>query len=192
MGIKKLTEKEKLFIKYYPKLKFNGTKSAIAAGYSKKTANRIASQLLTKLDIQKAIKKNIDNRLARIDLSQESILSELKKVGFSDIKDYINIDSKGMTLKDLDYVDTSAISSIKVTKFKKTTNIDLKMYNKLHSLELLGKHFDMFNETNKFEIDLSNFKVIFANIDFKKKEEKTINVENNNEHQEAKKEIEAS
>jgi phage terminase small subunit len=183
MARKKLTEKEriKLFIRYYPKLKFNGTKAAIEAGYSKKSARAKASQLLAKVNVQKAIKKQLDNRLAKIDLNQDSVLLELKKIGFSDIKDYVNIDSKGVTLKDLEYIDTSAVQSIKVTKTKRTKKLDFKMYNKINALELLGRHFNTFNDSGKLEIDLSNFKVIFANIDFVKPEEKVINAETTKE-----------
>ena len=41
MGVDKLTEKQKAFVKEYV-IDFNGTQAAIRAGYSAKTANRIA------------------------------------------------------------------------------------------------------------------------------------------------------
>lgn len=51
-----LTPKQKAFADYYIQLG-NATQAAIKAGYSEKTANRIASENLSKLDIQKYIKE---------------------------------------------------------------------------------------------------------------------------------------
>ena len=49
-----MTPKQKRFCVEYL-VDLNGTQAAIRAGYSKKTANRIASQLLSKLDIKSYI-----------------------------------------------------------------------------------------------------------------------------------------
>lgn len=50
----KLTERQKRFIDYYIQTG-NATRAAILAGYSQKTANRIGSENLTKIDIRAAI-----------------------------------------------------------------------------------------------------------------------------------------
>ena len=50
----RLTPKQQRFIEEYV-VDCNATQAAIRAGYSKKTANRIASHLLSKIDIQEAI-----------------------------------------------------------------------------------------------------------------------------------------
>jgi len=49
-----LNEKQKRFCDEYV-IDYNATQSAIRAGYSEKTARTIASNLLTKIDIQKYI-----------------------------------------------------------------------------------------------------------------------------------------
>jgi phage terminase small subunit len=49
------TYKQQLFIEHYLYL-FNGEKSAILAGYSERSARKIASELLTKPDIKEAIR----------------------------------------------------------------------------------------------------------------------------------------
>ena len=53
-GEGRLTPKQQRFIEEYV-VDCNATQAAIRAGYSKKTANRIASHLLSKIDIQEAI-----------------------------------------------------------------------------------------------------------------------------------------
>lgn len=61
-----LTNKQKCFIEFYTQIGEktfnNATQSAIKAGYSPKTANRIASKLMAKVDI----KGEIDRRLKAI------------------------------------------------------------------------------------------------------------------------------
>ena len=53
----KLTPKQKAFVREYKANGGNGTQAAIKAGYSEKTARKIASENVTKPDIQEALKK---------------------------------------------------------------------------------------------------------------------------------------
>lgn len=66
----KLTEKNKMFCDYWLSNGCNGTQAAISSGYSKKTAKEIASELLTKPNIQeyidKRLKKAADKRIADV------------------------------------------------------------------------------------------------------------------------------
>ncbi|WP_025194157.1 terminase small subunit, partial [Enterococcus faecalis] len=57
----RMTEKQKRFCDFYIETG-NATQAAIKAGYSKKTANRIATENLSKL----VIKQYIDERLAEL------------------------------------------------------------------------------------------------------------------------------
>jgi len=75
----KLTPKQEIFIKEYL-IDFNGTRAAIAAGYSKKTANRMAAENLTKPVIKEAIKKEKDKMIEKIDITKESIMQKLSQV----------------------------------------------------------------------------------------------------------------
>ena len=60
----------------------NGTRAAIAAGYSKKTARSKASQLLTKVNIKARIAELQNDTGKKLDLTAEIVLAELKKIGF--------------------------------------------------------------------------------------------------------------
>ena len=59
-----MTEKQKLFCEEYL-ISLNATQAAIKAGYSQKTANRIASENLSKLDIQEYIQKRLKRERGR-------------------------------------------------------------------------------------------------------------------------------
>lgn len=54
----KLTEKQKRFVAEYL-VDLNATQAAIRAGYSPKTANRIGSQNLSKVDVQTEIENGV-------------------------------------------------------------------------------------------------------------------------------------
>ena len=74
-----LNEKQKQFCEEYI-IDLNGTQAAIRAGYSKKTANRIASELLTKLDIQEYICELKNKRSERVKYSQDELMRDILEV----------------------------------------------------------------------------------------------------------------
>lgn len=74
-----LNEKQKQFCEEYI-IDLNGTQAAIRAGYSKKTANRIASELLSKLDIQEYICELKNKRSERVKYSQDELMRDILEV----------------------------------------------------------------------------------------------------------------
>lgn len=80
----KLTAKQERFCREYI-IDLNATQAAIRAGYSKKTANRIASENLSKLDIQKKIQELQQERAERTEITQDKVLKELAGIGFAPI-----------------------------------------------------------------------------------------------------------
>ena len=80
-----LTEKQKRFCEEYL-IDLNATQAAIRAGYSKKTANRIAAENLSKLDIQNYLKELMQERSERTGITADTVLEELKKIALSDVE----------------------------------------------------------------------------------------------------------
>ena len=74
-----LEEKQKMFCQKYL-VDFNGTKAAIKAGYSKKTAAEQASRLLKKVKVQTYLKKLIENRNKRTNITQDDVVADIIKV----------------------------------------------------------------------------------------------------------------
>ena len=76
-----LTDKQKAFCDYYLE-SLNATEAAIKAGYSKKTARKIGSENLTKLDIKTYIDKRLkeleDARIAKVDEVMKFLTSSLR------------------------------------------------------------------------------------------------------------------
>lgn len=75
----KLTLKQQRFVKEYIKTG-HGTNSAIKAGYSKKTAQEMASENLSKPIIKAKIEKVMSEEAKKLGLNAEYVLSKLKKI----------------------------------------------------------------------------------------------------------------
>ncbi|WP_195927799.1 terminase small subunit [Lactococcus lactis] len=86
----KLTEKQKKFADYYIELG-NATQAAIKAGYSKKTANRIGPENLSKLVIKKYIDERMELLASERIMSAQEILERLTKIAKADITETVII-----------------------------------------------------------------------------------------------------
>lgn len=125
----KLNDKQKMFCLEYIK-DLNSTQAAIRSGYSEKTANRIGSENLTKLDIQAEIQRLMDSRAKKVTITAENILESI-----------------------LDIRDTCATKyalTHKVTGEKLGESM-VDIQGALKANELLGKHLKLF--TDKVEVD---------------------------------------
>lgn len=144
----KLTAKQQRFVEEYL-IDLNATQAAIRAGYSTKNADKIGSELLGKTRVAEAVSKAMAARSRRTGINQDRVLRELAKVAFVNPTDVINIDEA--TLRDgANRDDTAAIASVKVkripTEDGDIIEREIKTYDKIRALELLGKHLGMFTD----------------------------------------------
>lgn len=141
------TPKRELFCKEYI-IDLNGTQAAIRAGYSDKTANRIASELLSKPDIQARISELTSERMVRVKIDSDYVLNRLVEIDQMDVADILNDDGSMKAVKDWPKVWRTTLSGLDVmTTF---TNSDeastesvlkkIKWPDKVKNLELIGKH----------------------------------------------------
>ena len=73
----------------------NATQAAIRAGYSKRTANRIATENLSKPVIKAAIEAAIEERKKRVLVTADDVIREMALIGLADMRDFIEIDEGG-------------------------------------------------------------------------------------------------
>ena len=129
----KLTEKQKRFADEYI-ISGNATQAAIKAGYSKKTANRIATENLSKL----VIKNYIDERLAKLESKRianaQEVLEYLTGVMRGDEKEEV------MTEEGVSYREPS-------------------VKDKLKAAELLGKRHALFTEKQEISANVASTKL---------------------------------
>ncbi len=131
-----LNEKQKQFCNEYI-IDFNGTQAAIRAGYSKKTANEQAAQLLAKLSIQSYVKELIENRNERTRITQDEV-----------VKDIIEVKNRCMQKVPLTKFDKSTKLNIQVTDElgRDVWQFDAQGANK--ALDMLMKHTGGYNADN--------------------------------------------
>ena len=152
-----LNEKQKRFCEEYI-IDLNGTQAAIRAGYSKKTANTFASQLLAKSNVQAYVFKLRSNQTKRLEITADKVLQEYAKIGFADLKDFLSFDETGVIFKNSKDVDGTIINEV---SSEKTTTITgsgdnqqevervkfkMKLHSKSDALEKLARHLNLLNE----------------------------------------------
>ena len=142
--VARLTDKQKRFVEEYL-VDLNATQAAVRAGYSEKTAGQIGEQNLKKLEVQAALQEAMADRSARTEITQDMVLRELAAIGFSNAVDYVQIDQNGMVkltpTGSLTQEQQRVIAGIKDGKY----GVELKLYDKLSALELLGRHLGLFD-----------------------------------------------
>lgn len=123
---------------------FNATQAAIRAGYSEATAKQAGSRLLSFVDIQNRIKKLLDKRKEKIEVNQQQIINELRKIGFASLDD-IEMDGGKIDIKK---TDMSLIKSV-YTSYNALTKREqskVELHPKMKALELLMRHLNMLND----------------------------------------------
>ncbi len=151
-----LTPKKRLFAKEYI-VDLNGTQAAIRAGYSTKTASSQAERLLRDVDVQAAVHQAVQARERRAEVTADRVVTELAKLGFASMLDYITVQPDGtavVSLSTLTREQAAAIQEITVEEYtdgkageaRPVKRVRLKLVDKKGSLELLGRHLGIFKE----------------------------------------------
>lgn len=134
---------------------FNATKAAVRCGYSKKTAYSQGNRLLKNAEIQKIIRKGMEQRADRLEITADKWLGELAIIGFADLASYFVIDEGGAIIakpfEAMPEGTSRALESIEETRTISESKsgaeinivvdkIKLKTHSKLGALDLIGKH----------------------------------------------------
>jgi len=145
-----LNAKQERFVLEYL-LDFNGTKAAIRAGYSEKSAHSTATTLLKNPKVSSAMRNKIAEKEGVFDIKKNDVLNELGKIAFSNLTDVAEWSHNHFHLKDSADLLKKHSSVIKKISFKETEgdkrttySASVETHDKLKALELLGKHLGLF------------------------------------------------
>ena len=134
----KLTAKQKIFCDEYI-ISLNATQAAIKAGYSKKTARKIAAENLTKPVIQSYISERMKQKESSLIATQDEVLQYLTSVlrGESQTTDtvLVGIGDGGQEVQEGE---------------KKPSEKD-----RLKAAELLGKRYGLYTDKISADVDMS-------------------------------------
>ena len=149
MNERKLTTKQKFFIAEYQK-DWNATQAAIRAGFSAKTAKEKGYELIHKNSLVKGtLDQAISDNLLKIGVHVERVLTELARVGFSDLRKLYNEDGSLKLPPEWDDDEAAAVAGLEVLEEFAGRGEDrtlightkkLKLFDKVRALELLAKH----------------------------------------------------
>ena len=141
---KKLTPKQRAFVAEYL-VDLCATQAAIRSGYSVKTAGWIGPQLLTKTHIAAEIEKAMANREKRTLVTADAVITELAKIGFSNMQDYVGESFSVQDIQGLTRDQAAAIQEITIDGDK----IRFKLADKRAALVDIGRHLGIFERDNK-------------------------------------------
>ena len=151
-----LTPKQRRFVDEYL-IDRNATQAAIRAGFSAKTAKQQGSRLLTNVDVAAAVAARQAAIAEKHGVTVERIVTELAKLGFANMADYM-----GCTPGGDPYLDFSALSRDQAAALVEVTvedytegrgenardvkRVKFKLADKRASLVDLGRHLGMFKD----------------------------------------------
>lgn len=166
-----LNDKQQRFVEEYL-IDLNATQAAIRAGYSAKTAGSQGFDLLQKPEIQTALSESMKARENRTKITQDMVLMELAKIGFSDIRKVVkwgNTELRstedesgelveayhGLRLVASDEIDDSTAAAISEISEGKE-GLKVKFHDKRASLVDIGRHLGMFKDKLQLSGDAEN------------------------------------
>lgn len=171
----RISPKQKRFIQEYL-VDLNATQAAIRAGYSERSAKQHADVMLSRPHIAAAVAKAQEKRAERTEITQDMVLRELAKIGFSDIRkvvrwgnttvrkevddegNEIEVPYHGIALVDSSEIDDDTAAAIaEVSQGKE--GLKVKLYDKARTLVDIGKHIGMFKEKVQIEGHLTTTQV---------------------------------
>ncbi|YCI31080.1 terminase small subunit [Erwinia sp. PK3-005] len=139
-----LTDKQEMFCREYL-IDLNATQAAIRAGYSEKTANRTASENMSKPDIQTRIAELKAQRNDRVEVDADYVLKRLFDIDQMDVLDILTEAGDLKPVAQWPKVWRTTLSGLDVAVMggeEDTAGIlkKIKWPDKVKNLELLGKH----------------------------------------------------
>lgn len=136
------------FVKEYL-LDQNGTKAAIAAGCSEKSAHVTASRWLKNVKVQEMIQDGNDKINAKLDLTLERVRQEIARLCYYDPRKYWNADGSAKAITELDEDSARAITGFEMAELFTGPGEErglagyvkkFKLADKTRALELASRH----------------------------------------------------
>ena len=146
--------KHELFCREYI-IDLNGTQAAIRADFSEKTANRIASRLLSRVDIQARIAELRSVRIDEVRIDANYVLKRLIEIDEMDVADILDDGGDFLPIRSWPKVWRTTLSGLDIAIINsgdtETILKKIKWPDKVKNLELLGKHIGVGAFTEKVD-----------------------------------------
>jgi phage terminase small subunit len=144
--------------------------SAVAAGYSARSAHVQGNRLLKRPDVQQYIAGAVAKADEQAEELSAQVIRELKTMAFANVADFITIDEDGKPQIDFSKVTPEQLRAISSVKSKTSRKFNGKgehiatdsesafvMADKYRGLELLGRHAGLFKtEEHRLVVDVAD------------------------------------
>lgn len=151
-----LTPKQARFVQEYL-IDLNATQAAIRAGYSAKTAEQQGPRLLGNVGVAEAIAAGQAKRAERTEITADRVLTELAKIGFANMADYMGSNPGGDPFLDFSALtrdQAAALQEVTVEDYvdgrgedaRQVKRVKFKLADKRAALVDVGRHLGMFKE----------------------------------------------
>nr|WP_186032021.1 terminase small subunit [Burkholderia gladioli] len=163
MKTPKLTVKQQAFVDEYL-IDLCAAAAARRAGYSVKTADRIGERLLRKIEVQTSIAAAMAKRAERVQVDAAYVVQRLVEIDKMDVLDILNDDMSLKPVSGWPRVWRQYLSGFDLAEMFEGSGDEramvgvlkkIKWPDKVKNLELLGRHFSIFND----KLELSRPKV---------------------------------
>ena len=149
-----LTPRQQRFIEEYL-VDLNGTQAAIRAGYSDRTANEQAARLLANVSIQAAVAVAKDARSARVQLTADEVLRELRRIILADPRKLLDEHGALRPVTEWDDDTAATVASLQSLDEYDGTGEDrqcrgvvrkLRLWDKVAAIALAAKHLGLLKD----------------------------------------------
>lgn len=127
----------------------NATQAAIRAGYSRGSAKVTGHRMLTNANVAAAVRLAQEERAQRVGITQDEVLAELKRIGFSDMRWFADWGAAGVALKESSVLSDDAarcVAEVSQSVSEGGGSIRFKLHDKVRALELAGRHIGMWKD----------------------------------------------
>lgn len=122
--MRSLTKRQERFAEEYL-LDLNATQAAIRAGYKPDNADVTGPRLLTKSEVADAIRRAQEERSRRTEITVDSVLAELGRLGFANMLDFMEVGSDGIPRIDFAHITRDKAAALQeLTLEEVSTGID--------------------------------------------------------------------
>jgi len=157
-----LTLRQRRFVREFlagpPGVRGIAVRAAERAGFNV-THDAVGYQLVRKPEIRKKIQRH----LAKLDITTDDVLEEFRRIGFSDMRKFVEWDGSDVTLKPSDQLtddDAAAVAEVSKTETKDGGSIKFKLHDKVAALQHLGRILGAFKDQDPPERKIINVAVI--------------------------------
>jgi phage terminase small subunit len=147
-----LTPKQQRFVDEY-QIDLNATQAAVRAGYSRHTAEQQGCRLLRNAQIQQSVADAKEGAREKTGITAQRVKEELARLAFVDMRAFFDEQGNLKPIHQMTADQGAALAGLEVIVKNAQagdghTDIvhKFKVWDKCKALELLGKHFGLFDE----------------------------------------------